>query len=108
MTAITATTNKFGPSGSLKSANSVLEHMSEVKPRIMSEYFFDAKSIFVGILFLTRSEGWRLRPDHFGQKFAHRRCILFSRNSYNTHRQWANIQHLFSTIVKGSYPKVVP
>lgn len=75
MAAITPTTSKFGPSGSSKSANSVLEHMSEVSPKIMSEYFFDAKNMFVGILFLTRGEGWRLRPDHFGRKFAHRHCI---------------------------------
>jgi hypothetical protein len=39
------TTNKFGPSGSSKNTNMVLEKTMEVKPRIIKETFFDIKYI---------------------------------------------------------------
>lgn len=35
----TRTTSKFGPSGSLKKANSVLENTTEVMPKMSSERF---------------------------------------------------------------------
>lgn len=108
MTAIIPTTSKFGPSGSLKSANSVLEHMSEVRPRIMSEYFFDTKNMFVGILLLTRGEGKSYDPAILDGNLLIETTFLFSRDSYNKHGQRANVQHLFSTIIKGPYPKVIP
>ena len=52
ITAITITTSKFGPSGSLKNAKSVLEHTIAVSPRSINEIFFDLKYIFVIILVL--------------------------------------------------------
>lgn len=48
--AITTTMSKFGPSGSLKSANIVREHTRDVSPRIINETFFDLKYMFVIIL----------------------------------------------------------
>jgi hypothetical protein len=49
-TAITETTNKFGPSESLKNANSVLEHTIEVSARMSNDTFFDLKYMFVSIV----------------------------------------------------------
>ena len=42
--------SKFGPSGSLKDMNIVLEDAIAVNPRIINEAFFDVKCIFVIIL----------------------------------------------------------
>lgn len=50
ITAVTITTNKFGPSGSLKNQNIALEHMADVINKIINEAFFDVKYIFVIIL----------------------------------------------------------
>ena len=47
---IPITTNKFGPSGSLKNQNSILEQTMDVIPKISNEVFFDLKYIFVIIL----------------------------------------------------------
>lgn len=41
--AITVTMSKFGPSGSLKSANIILEHAMAVIAKINREAFFDLK-----------------------------------------------------------------
>lgn len=45
ISAIPITTSKFGPSGSLKSANNTREHAMDVNPRIKSEASLDLKSI---------------------------------------------------------------
>jgi hypothetical protein len=62
--AITVTISKFGPSGSLKSANITLEHTIDVIAKISSETFFDMKYIFVIILeiyvWAGRSRSWHL------------------------------------------------
>ena len=42
--------NKFGPSGSLKSANITLEHTMAVMPKISNEVFFELKYIFAIVL----------------------------------------------------------
>ena len=47
ITAIPVTTRRFGPSGSLKSKNNVLEHARDVIPRISNDAFFELKYIFV-------------------------------------------------------------
>ena len=54
--AIPITISKFGPSGSLKSENSTLEHTMDVTPRISNKVFFDLKSIFAIIVSLTQGE----------------------------------------------------
>src|SRR6516162_5480160 len=41
------TTSKFGPSGSLKKKNNVLEHTTAVIPSVSNDVFFDAKDIAV-------------------------------------------------------------
>lgn len=43
--AITVTTRRFGPSGSLKKKNIVLEKIIDVSPKIINEIFFDLKCI---------------------------------------------------------------
>lgn len=48
--AITITTKRFGPSGSLKNMNITLEHVIDVMPKINNEIFFDLEYIFVSIL----------------------------------------------------------
>ncbi len=45
--AITVTTSKFGPSGSLKSVKSIFEQTRAVTPKINNEIFFDLKYILV-------------------------------------------------------------
>ncbi len=40
------TTKRFGPSGSLKKKNSILEQMMAVAANIITEIFFDLKYIF--------------------------------------------------------------
>jgi hypothetical protein len=45
--AIPVTTRRFGPSGSLKSKNNVLEHTRDVIARISKDDFFELKSIFI-------------------------------------------------------------
>ena len=47
ITAIPVTTRRFGPSGSLKSKNNVLEHTRDVIPRISNDVFFELKRISV-------------------------------------------------------------
>jgi len=42
----TITTKRFGPSGSSKDKNIVLEHTIDVMPKITNEIFFDLKYIF--------------------------------------------------------------
>ena len=44
--AITITMRRFGPSGSLKDRNIILEQAIDVIPRMNSEVFFDLKYIF--------------------------------------------------------------
>jgi len=44
--AITVTISRFGPSGSLKNANMVLEHRMAETPKIISGVLFDLKFIF--------------------------------------------------------------
>ena len=39
----TVTIKRFGPSGSSKKKNIVLEHMIDVMPKIINEIFFDLK-----------------------------------------------------------------
>lgn len=46
--AIPVTMSKFGPSGSLKNKNSILEHRIAVMPRMSNEKFFDLKYILRG------------------------------------------------------------
>jgi hypothetical protein len=41
-----ATIKRFGPSGSLKKKNSILEQMMAAAPNISNEIFFDLKYIF--------------------------------------------------------------
>jgi hypothetical protein len=41
-----ATIKRFGPSGSLKKKNSILEQMMAVAPSSINEIFFDLKYIF--------------------------------------------------------------
>jgi hypothetical protein len=41
-----ATIKRFGPSGSLKKKNSILEQMMAVTPNMINEIFFDWKYIF--------------------------------------------------------------
>jgi hypothetical protein len=60
--AITVTTNKFGPSGSLKNKNIVLEHTMEVILRISKEVFFDLKYMFI-IILENLLAGLRLRES---------------------------------------------
>lgn len=60
MAAIPITTSKFGPSGSLKNKNSILEHTIAVMPKISSELFFDLKNIAVCVLSLTQSKSLKL------------------------------------------------
>lgn len=48
--AMPITTNKFGPSGSLKNKNIGLEKTRDVIPNISNEIFFDLKYIRVIIL----------------------------------------------------------
>jgi hypothetical protein len=43
--AITMTMSKFGPSGSLKDKNIVLEHAMDVMANIMSEIFLDGEDM---------------------------------------------------------------
>lgn len=43
--ASTVTIRRFGPSGSLKNVNMILEHTMAVIPKIRSEIFFDLKYI---------------------------------------------------------------
>jgi hypothetical protein len=45
--AIATTIRRFGPSGSLKKKNSVLENKRDVIPRISNEIFFNLKRILV-------------------------------------------------------------
>jgi hypothetical protein len=45
MAAIPVTMSRFGPSESFKNKNVVLEHRSDVMPKISSEVFFDLKYI---------------------------------------------------------------
>ena len=45
--AVTEVTRRFGPSGSSKKKNIVLEHAIEVMPKISNETFFDFKYIFL-------------------------------------------------------------
>jgi hypothetical protein len=45
ITAVTITTRRFGPSGSLKSVNMILENAVAVKARITSDDVFDMKCI---------------------------------------------------------------
>lgn len=49
--AITATTKRFGPSGSSKKKNIALEHTIAVIPKITKVNFFDLKYILVIILY---------------------------------------------------------
>ena len=53
-----ATIKRFGPSGSLKNANSALEHMRAVMPKIINEVFFDWKYIFVIIVAGSLGRRW--------------------------------------------------
>jgi hypothetical protein len=41
-----ATIKRFGPSGSLKKKNSILEQMTAVAPNMINEILFDLKYIF--------------------------------------------------------------
>lgn len=50
MVAIPITTRRFGPSGSLKNENIILENAIDVIPKIRSELFFELKYIFAIIL----------------------------------------------------------
>ena len=45
-----ATIKRFGPSGSLKKKNSILEQMMAVTPSIINEIFFDLKCIIAILL----------------------------------------------------------
>ena len=47
ITAIPITTNKFGPSGSLKNKNITLEHTIDVTPKMSNGIFFDLKYMYV-------------------------------------------------------------
>ncbi len=47
ISAIPVTTSKLGPSGSSMNANSALEHMRDVMPRISSVVFLDLKYMLV-------------------------------------------------------------
>ncbi len=47
ISAITVTTNKFAPSGSLNMKNNTFEHAIAVMPKMSNEVFFDLKYIFV-------------------------------------------------------------
>lgn len=47
--AMTTTTKRFGPSGSLKKKNIVLEHRIDVMAKITNEIFFDLKYIVLSI-----------------------------------------------------------
>ncbi len=58
ISAITTTMSKFGPSGSLKSENSIFEHAMDVMPKISNEVFFDLKYIFVIVLQNLRAGDW--------------------------------------------------
>jgi len=60
MAAIPITTRRFGPSGSLKNKNIILEHTIDVIPRISNEIFFDLKYMSVVIL-------ENLRADRMGR-----------------------------------------
>ena len=44
------TIKRFGPSGSLKKKNSILEQMMAVTPSIINEIFFDLKCIIAILL----------------------------------------------------------
>jgi hypothetical protein len=47
ITAAPTTTKRLGPSGSLKSKNSIFEHRVAVTANINNEVFFDLKYIFL-------------------------------------------------------------
>ena len=49
-----ATIKRFGPSGSLKKKNSILEQMMAVAPNMINEIFFDLKYIFAILLLGVR------------------------------------------------------
>ncbi len=51
--AITPTTSRFGPSGSSKKKNIVLEHKTAVMTKISNEIFFDLKYIFLKTLYTS-------------------------------------------------------
>jgi len=64
--AIPVTTSKFGPSGSLKNTNIILEHASAVIANISSEVFFDVKyisSLLVLINFYAKHSYLKLSLD---------------------------------------------
>lgn len=65
ITATPVTTNKFGPSGSLKNRNSILEHAREVIANISSEVLFDVKYILFSLSGLTN-----IYAKHFYLKLA--------------------------------------
>lgn len=44
--AMTITTRRFGPSGSLKNENITLEHAMDVIPKISNDVFFDLRYMF--------------------------------------------------------------
>ena len=48
-----ATIKRFGPSGSLKKKNSILEQMMAVAPNISNEIFFDWKYIIAILLLVS-------------------------------------------------------
>lgn len=50
ITAMTIIMSRFGPSGSLKDKNIVLEHAIAVMPKIINEAFFDVKYMLVIII----------------------------------------------------------
>ena len=54
--AVPATMRRFGPSGSLKNMNSILEHKRAVMPKMNRGVFFGVKSISAIILITTQSE----------------------------------------------------
>ena len=47
------TIKRFGPSGSLKKKNSILEQMMAVAPNMINEIFFDRKYIFAILLLVS-------------------------------------------------------
>ena len=49
------TIKRFGPSGSLKKKNSILEQMMAVAPKITNEIFFDLKFIFEILLLYIKA-----------------------------------------------------
>lgn len=56
--AITVTISKFGPSGSLKNTNIILEQTIDVMAKISNEIFFDLKYIVVIISGIHRLIVW--------------------------------------------------